>query len=147
MEKFCGICGKNFETHNERKKYCSVECAKQAKKLQAKKIQIEKVCVVCGKKFITHSYDTKTCLPECSSLLRKKSAKSALKTLGKNKVIKVPDEELKVRMVSFTEDYKFTTLWQAVNFLSAFTEFNTEECIELLRERKTKIGEYKFFYD
>ena len=60
----------------------------------------------------------------------------------------VPNEELKVRVVSFAEEeYRFDTLKKAVNFLSAFTEFNTEECIELLKKRKTRIGEYKFFYD
>ena len=31
MEKVCPVCGKNFETHDKRQKYCSAECAKQAK--------------------------------------------------------------------------------------------------------------------
>lgn len=31
MSKSCLVCGKQFETHDKRKKYCSVGCAKHAK--------------------------------------------------------------------------------------------------------------------
>ena len=146
--KICAICGDEFIPTNGSQKYCSPECSRIANNLKLKQIKLHKVCVICGKEFVTHSYDAKTCSPECSLILRRKPRQNNLKALGKNKVIKVPDEELKVRVVSFAdEEYRFNTLKKAVNFLSAFTEFNTEECIELLRERKTRIGEYKFFYD
>ena len=145
--KICANCGDEFIPTNGRQKYCSPECNRMAKNIKLKQIQLHKICVVCGKEFVTHSYDAKTCSPECSSVLRKTPKQNGLDALGKNKVIAVPDEELKVRVVSFAEEeYRFDTLKKAVNFLSAFTEFNTEECIELLRERKTRIGEYKFFY-
>lgn len=31
MIKVCPVCGKEFETHDKRKKYCSRECARRAK--------------------------------------------------------------------------------------------------------------------
>lgn len=31
MNSVCSICGREFETHDKRKKYCSRECARQAK--------------------------------------------------------------------------------------------------------------------
>ena len=119
-----------------------------AKNLQAKQYPPkQRICVICGAKFETQNYETKTCSPECSFIFRQERTKLALKNIGKDKVIEVPNEELKVRVMSFTEDYHFNTLRQSVNFLSLYTEFNTMECIELLRERKDKIGEYKIIYD
>lgn len=34
MNKTCPICGKQFETHDKRKKYCSIECARRARSSQ-----------------------------------------------------------------------------------------------------------------
>lgn len=31
MIKTCPICEKHFETHDKRKKYCSIQCARRAK--------------------------------------------------------------------------------------------------------------------
>lgn len=31
MNSVCSICGREFETHDKRKRYCSRECARQAK--------------------------------------------------------------------------------------------------------------------
>ena len=144
----CLTCGEEFKPTASRQKYCSPECYRVAKNLQAKQYPPkQRICVICGAKFETQNYETKTCSPECSFIFRQERTKLALKNIGKDKVIEVPNEELKVRVMSFTEDYHFNTLRQSVNFLSLYTEFNTMECIELLRERKDKIGEYKIFYD
>jgi len=147
VTKICPVCGKEFEPKTNSQKYCNPECYIVAKNRQAKLYSpLLKVCVICGSEFETRNYDTKTCSPECSFTFRQERTKVALKKVGKDKVIKVSDEELKVRVMSFTEEYHFKTLRQAVNFLSTFTEYDTEECIEQLRERKTKIGEYKILY-
>ena len=148
QKKICPICGKEFKPSGNGQKYCSAECSYEMRKKQNKLGQmVTKVCVICGKEFMAQSRVTKACSPECSLILRQQQGKGIIKNIGKDKVIEVPEEELKVRMMSFTEDYHFKTLRQAVNFLSLYTEYNTAECIELLRERKDKIGEYKIIYD
>lgn len=146
--KICPTCEKEFKPTGNGQKYCSAECSYEMRKKQNKLGQIvPKVCVICGKKFMAQSRVTKVCSPECSLILRRQQGKGITKSVGVDKVIEVPEEELKVRVVSFTEDYKFKTLRQAVNFLSLYTEYDTAECIELLKQRKDKIGEYKIFYD
>lgn len=145
--KICPTCGKEFTPKTNSQKYCMPECYRVAKNQQAKQIEIPKVCVICGAEFKAHSYATKACSPKCSLILRQQQAKISFQNIGKDKVIEVSEEELKVRVKSYTEEYSFKTLRQAVNFLSIFTEYNTAECIELLKQRKDKIGEYKIFYD
>lgn len=146
--KICPICEKEFTPRTSRQKYCSLKCQQKAQRVHARLSQKwQKVCEVCGKEFRTHSPNTKTCSPECTLILRQERTKVALKNFVKDKVTKVADEEFFVRLVTFAEDYTFKSLKQAVNFLSIFTEYDTEECIDLLREHKNKIGSYKIFYE
>ena len=146
----CAMCGAEFTPKEKAnsQKYCSPECAKKAQNLKKPQYKpLQKVCVICGAKFETRNYGTKTCSLECSTIYRRERAKLAFQNMGKDKVTKVSEEELKVQVMTITERHNFQTLRKAVNFLSAFTEYDAEECIELLRERKDKIGGYKIFYD
>lgn len=54
MIKKCEICGKEFETTNFNKKYCSPECAKQGLKIRDARrrgADIIKDCPICGERF------------------------------------------------------------------------------------------------
>ena len=144
QKKICLTCGKA----GSRQKYCSPECSRMAKNLQTKQYSpLQKNYVIGRAEFDARNYGAKTCSSECSFIFGQERTKVPLKNMGREKGIEVPDEALAVRVVSFTEDYMFKTLRQAVNFLSIFTKYDTAECIELLRQRESKIGEYKIFYD
>lgn len=71
MSKICQLCGKEYESN--RSKYCSKECAKEAKRQtfleyqkqkNANKPKQKRICVVCGKEFESN-YGAKCCSDEC----------------------------------------------------------------------------------
>lgn len=70
--KICAYCGKEFETEEKRRKYCSKECYEKAHKesfrsARAKEKVGKKIkCVVCGKEFIATTVQSKYCSKECS---------------------------------------------------------------------------------
>ena len=62
-------------------------------------------------------------------------------------IFEPPEIKMFVRIVSPTEEYHFKNLKQAVNFLSAFSSCDSQECLKMILERKNKIGIWKIFYD
>ncbi len=65
--KVCPFCGKEFETTNNRKIYCSDECKNQynKEKKREKKVYPINTCIMCGKQFTARSVRTRFCCKEC----------------------------------------------------------------------------------
>lgn len=64
----CDFCGKEFESDNERRKYCCENCTNQAgiKNRKEKNAQARKrKCQVCGETFIPPRNDAKFCSDKC----------------------------------------------------------------------------------
>ena len=139
--KICPTCGEEFESTSGNQKYCSPECQLQARRLGKKQSQ----------KGVgnTGSEEILTCnsLPKRSSKSRQKQSATTLGKISVSKKKSILEEKIYIRIVSDYEEYTFQTLRQAVNFLSAYSSFDTAECTELLRQHKNKIGIYKIFYD
>jgi predicted nucleic acid-binding Zn ribbon protein len=82
----CDNCGKEFESSNERRKYCSDKCRDQGgiqnrkkQKAQARKCK----CQVCGETFIPPRKDAKFCSDKCRQTAyrdRKKELEPIIKT-------------------------------------------------------------------
>lgn len=72
MKKICPICGKEFETKKNAKKYCSVACRKKAAsyRFQEKHKRIG-ICAWCGKEFETRSANRLYCSDVCGYLARR----------------------------------------------------------------------------
>ena len=142
--KICPTCGEEFVLTSGNQKYCSAECQLQAGHL-GKKVK-EGVCSTCSEEFLS-SDSIKTCSHKRSLGLRQKQSVTTLEKVSVSKKKSVSEEKIYMRIVSDYEEYTFQTLRQAVNFLSAYSSFDTAECTELIRQRKNKIGIYKIFYD
>ena len=142
--KICPTCGEEFESAGNQK-YCSAECQLQAVHLGKKKSQKD-ICNTYSEEFLPNG-SVKTCSPKRSSELRQKPSVTTFEKVIVSKKKSMPEEKIYVRIVSDYEEYTFQTLRQAVNFLSAYSSFDTAECTELIRQRKNKIGIYKIFYD
>ncbi|MFA5239790.1 MAG: HNH endonuclease signature motif containing protein [Phycisphaerae bacterium] len=67
----CAVCGKEFEVKKSKaQKYCSHECAGQARSTKD-----ERQCIVCGKTFVCKkSKDQKTCSRECGYIARARNS-------------------------------------------------------------------------
>ena len=154
MKKICEVCGKEFEKQGYNQKYCSPECERTGKnavrrkrRLATRKIPLTKVCEICGKEFKPINYIQKYCSPECSEIGKNQQLKFEPLKSSVSKKIFAPEEELFVRIMWLNEEYNFKNLRQAVNFLTAYTDIDTAECLDLLRQRENKIGHWKIFYD
>ena len=99
MIKQCKYCGKQFDTSNTdgQRKYCSKECAANAKKAyikayckahkrtrthkpkQKKTFHIEKYCAVCGEKFTPRGGNQICCSKECSYKRKIKTSRESNK--------------------------------------------------------------------
>ena len=66
IKKNCVVCGKEFEAHNDKQKYCSRKCFASTKKKK-----IIKVCPICGKEFetVAKHRDKTYCSPNCVKTL------------------------------------------------------------------------------
>lgn len=80
MKKNCLICGKEFEARDDRRKYCSEECAAEGTRIAyRKRKEAERAarkpinCPICGKEFkpLTGAY--KYCSKECSAIAEKRN--------------------------------------------------------------------------
>ena len=163
MKKICPVCGKEFEAKYRQRKYCSFLCYYKKTYKKPRKLKwTEYVCAECGEKFLSLTRK-KYCSSECYIKGTTRNLNTPFKKIcpvcgkefdGKyskkfcsrecsttNKIIKIF-----VHLKAVDEEYTFKTLRQAVNFLSVFTKYDTAECIELLKQRKNKIGEYDCFY-
>lgn len=75
----CQCCGKEFEAHNKRSRYCSRKCKDVGYKRehgQDSRLEPRHVtCVICGKEFDTRIYTKITCSPECGAARIKQRSK------------------------------------------------------------------------
>ena len=62
--KICPVCGKEFSTSNERRKYCCANCNAAAYR-NRNRVKHEKVCPICGKKFNARRSIDVYCSKEC----------------------------------------------------------------------------------
>ena len=132
----CAFCGEEFISLNK-KKYCSRECLIEAMRRQVKRTAT-KVCKMCGKEFKIYQ-NKQYCSRECYN-------KAVEKHEGRRRTI-IADAEMYVRIErGRLETHEFKTLLKAVNFLSAFTDFETREVLQMIESRAEKIGSYKIFY-
>ena len=67
--KICETCGKTFEAHDLREKYCSKICRNRHKHPLVP--LLDKVCVFCGKAFKTHNSTARCCSKLCADRLRR----------------------------------------------------------------------------
>lgn len=69
-KRVCKECGKEFETSNKRKIFCSHNCRSNfnTKKSNSRKPKItyKKICIICGKEFVTTRTKSLCCSKECS---------------------------------------------------------------------------------
>lgn len=66
VKKKCLTCGKEFETHDGKRKYCCNECyLKHRESYYKKKKPKSKTCPMCGKEFKTTHGLQKYCCKEC----------------------------------------------------------------------------------
>lgn len=72
MKGICPICGKEFESRNPRKIYCSDECCnkdyngkKRAERIAKKKIK-KGICPNCGTEWESHIYNKRFCTRKCN---------------------------------------------------------------------------------
>ena len=100
---------------------------------------MKKICTFCGREFETPYRVAKFCSQECL-----KAACSDFQT--KKHSFTFEDEPLGVHLQSNSEVHSFKTLKQAYNFLSTFTEFDGEVCLNKLKMRENKIGIYRVEY-
>jgi hypothetical protein len=65
-ERQCAVCSATFKPKQERSRFCSRECDKQAREHQYARIPVdhpEKPCEMCGDQFKPRHFDTKFCMP------------------------------------------------------------------------------------
>lgn len=69
----CPICGTEFETEKNNKRYCCIECKNKAKRERTRRPskQYEKECALCGKVFTATRYNVKYCCETCQEAGRK----------------------------------------------------------------------------
>jgi len=60
----CKECGKEFETNDSKRHYCSTECY-EAFQLKRRVPTEERVCFVCGKTFVTTHWSKRYCSTKC----------------------------------------------------------------------------------
>ncbi len=101
MIKTCAICGKEFETANNRQIYCGPECSWEGRravgrsyyqrKKEGKEPEATKTCPICGKTFEVDRYriSRRYCSDECS-LIGKRAQEKAYRE--RNKQAKKPPE-------------------------------------------------------
>lgn len=69
-KKICENCGKEYETHHTKQKYCSNECRAEARVgTKTNHKREEKICKLCGKTFMG-TYQSKYCSDDCRSKSR-----------------------------------------------------------------------------
>lgn len=74
LHKVCPRCGREFETDNSQRVYCSNQCKnKVAQKEfhQRHKAVLTITCAICGKKFTSTDGRRKCCSSECTAISRK----------------------------------------------------------------------------
>ena len=98
---------------------------------------MKKICKMCGKEFQI-SQNKQYCSRECfNKAVEKRTAKRTI----------IADAEMYVRIErGRLETHEFKTRCKAVNFLSAFTDFEAREVLQMIESRAEKIGSYKIFY-
>lgn len=80
----CPVCGKNFETHQEKQKYCSSECAYKESLIKQKREKLLnfvpelRICKECGNTFETklHEQNRLFCCNKCASKYWNRVAKT-----------------------------------------------------------------------
>ena len=97
--KQCAICGKPFDAHNDRAKYCSRDCAKERYKRKYAVGPREMTCPVCGKKFTNIG---KTRRKYCSDICARQGERQNAK--ARNYFEKEPISAEQVGPKSFTKE-------------------------------------------
>lgn len=82
FDHICVICGKEFKSKRQIKKYCSPTCTNRGKSGKgAYKQPYTAECVVCGKQFETIRDDAKTCSRACRFAVNNKKRKDYFREL------------------------------------------------------------------
>lgn len=81
--KECEICGQKFVRRENRRKYCSEECAKAAVRRQQANAKKKKKCEYCGSEFETRNSRRKTCSEECLSKYQSEKVRKSKQAIEK----------------------------------------------------------------